>query len=491
MKKPRLIVVGSGMAAARFLEEFVAREGARRFQIEVFGEEPTVSYNRVLLSSVLEGSLEPQALLIHDLSWYRRHKILLRLGVRVDVIARPDHAVHGSDGRWYPYDVLVLATGSRPYLPPISGLTGPGGRLRPGAFVFRTLGDCERILQRSKRSRRAVVIGGGLLGLEAAWGLHRRGLQVDLVHLQRYLMEQQLDPQAGTLLGELVAKKGISLHLGRATQALLWKNHRLEAVSLAEEGPLPADLVVVATGIRPEISLAARSGLAVERGVLVDDCLRSVTDPTIYAIGDCAEHRGKTYGLLAPAWEQARVLAEHLSGNAGVRYEGTRVAARLKVAGLEVLSLGRIKEEPEDEVVLYMEPKKGIYRKLLLRGRRLEGAIVLGETRTSGILSYVFEKNLPVPHDPTALLFDWAESRSAGFLPEGGDDTLCQCNGVARSRVLEALRRGARSVEEIALETRAGTGCGSCRAEIRRLIGSPPFEAASNGSSHGKRAGKL
>ncbi|CAF0691898.1 FAD-dependent oxidoreductase [Candidatus Methylacidithermus pantelleriae] len=471
-RRRRLLLVGNGMAGARFLEELLTRGGTESFEVEVFGEEPTGGYNRVLLSHILEGAMSPWQIITHPPRWYREHGMAFHCGVRVDAIARADQAVHGSDGRWYPYDVLVLATGSRPHVPPLKGLVDRSGKWRNGVFTFRTLGDCRRILRRADRCRRAVVVGGGLLGLEAAWGLACRGLEVHLVHIQGHLMEQQLDPQAGQLVAHYLEARGICVHLRKVALALLWKGNQLQGVSMEGGETLPADLVVIATGVRPETRLAASSGLAVNRGIVVDDKLRSVTDEKVYAIGDCIEHRGKSYGLVAPAWEQARVLAEHvIDPSSNVFYRGSVVGAKLKVAGLEVVSVGRSTEEPKDQVILYTEPARGIYRKLLVRDGRLAGAILIGEAPTCGIIFQYFERGLPVPQDPTALLFDWAsggDDLSLGSLSK--ESLLCQCNGVTRARVMECVLRGARSWKEVAKETRAGTGCGGCRNAIEALL---------------------
>lgn len=477
--KPRLVVVGAGMAAARLLEELRPGEGLARWDVTWIGEEPSEPYNRVLLSSLLQGKQKKEEMLLQPADWGLRHGIHSLFGHRVERIDREKRLVFTED-RTVPYDRLVLATGSRPLLPPISGLQGRDGALRPGVFAFRTMEDCERILAASRSARRAVVIGGGLLGLEAAYGLLAHELEVHVVHLAGHLMEQQLDPGAGAVLRDLLQRQGISIHLHANTQAILGTGEKPEAVRLSDGATLDADLIVLAAGIRPNGELAKGCGLPVGRGILVDDQLRSPADPAVHAIGECAEHEGRVYGLVAPAWEQARVLADLLADrNPHSRYRGSRIATQLKVSGIDLTVFGENEpRHPDDEVFQYAEPKAGVYKKLLLRGGRLVGAILLGESAKGAELLSFFEQETPIP-SPQALLFGSAQGVSPAPAPSD-DQRICFCHSVSKRQLRQAVEGGCSTLRELCEQTRAATGCGSCKPEVKRLLlefrGAPPQE---------------
>jgi nitrite reductase (NADH) large subunit len=338
--KKKLIVIGNGMAGARTVEEILARGGGEQFDITVFGDEPYGNYNRILLSNVLNGSQDPSEIFLNGLEWYRENGIELCAGVRVDVIARPHKTIHCDDGNWYQYDKLVIASGSRPAIPPIAALRKSTGEFRPGIFVFRTLDDCRKIAEYAAKCRRAVVIGGGLLGLEAARGLLNHGAEVHVVHLMGHLMEQQLDPQAGAILKTTIEKMGIPVHLKKLTKAVLGENEVTGLAFDGEPNTLDCEMVVIATGITPNAEIGSRWGLTVERAIVVDDQMRT-SDSDIYAVGECAQHRGRVYGLVAPIWEQAKVLADHItSRNPDCAYQGSKLSTKLKVMGVELASMG-------------------------------------------------------------------------------------------------------------------------------------------------------
>lgn len=468
----KLIVIGNGMAGARTLEEILARGGREKFDIKVFGDEPYGNYNRILLSNVLNGSQDPSEIFLNGLDWYRENGIDLRAGVRADVIARPHKAIHCDDGNWYTYDKLIIATGSRPAIPPIAALRTLKGEFRPGIFVFRTLDDCRRIAEFASKCRRAAVIGGGLLGLEAARGLLNHGLEVHVVHLMGHLMEQQLDPQAGAILKSTIEKMGILVHLKKATKAVLGDDAVTGLAFEGEGATLECDMVVIATGITPNAEIGSRWGLNVERGIVVDDQMRTC-DPDIYAVGECAQHRGRVYGLVAPLWEQAKVLGEHITDlDPNVAYPGSKLATKLKVMGVELASMGVITPDGEHEdVVQFMEPGKGVYKKLIIRDGRLAGGILLGDIGKAAYLMQAFDRGLRLPDERLSLLFDTgAPPAKVTFDEMPAETQICNCNGVNKGAIVQCVNAGKRTARAVINTTRAGTGCGSCKSLVSELV---------------------
>ncbi len=467
--KKKLIVIGNGMAGARTIEEILARGGGEQFAITVFGDEPYGNYNRILLSNVLNGSQDPAEIFLNGLDWYEQHSVTLRAGVRVDVIARPHKAIHADNGEWHQYDKLIIATGSRPSIPPIAALKQSNGDFRPGIFVFRTLDDCRKIADYAATCRRAVVIGGGLLGLEAARGLLNRGVEVHVIHLTGHLMNQQLDPQAGVILKHTIEAMGIQIHLKKLTKAVLGDT-KVSGLAFEDGTTLDCDMIVIATGITPNAEIGSRWGLATERGIVVDDQLRS-SDPDIYAVGECAQHRGRVYGLVAPLWEQAKVLADHITdANPDAAYQGSRIATKLKVMGVELASMGVIAPDGEHEdVVQFMEPKRGIYKKLIIRDGRLAGGILMGDISKAAYLMQAFDRGIRLPEERLALLFDTGAPSAQVTLDEMPDSVqICNCNGVSKGTIVNCVSGGKRSLKAVMETTRAGTGCGSCKALVRR-----------------------
>ncbi|MGW0479865.1 FAD-dependent oxidoreductase [Nonomuraea sp. NPDC003214] len=453
----RLVVVGNGMAGSRLVGEVRARDP--RMTITVFGAEPGRPYNRVLLSNVLAGKARPEQLGLHDLSWYAANRVEAVLGGEVAWIDREARAVHTADGRREPYDLLVLATGSEAIVPPIPGVAR--------AVPFRTLDDCERILKAAEHSRRAVVVGGGLLGVEAARGLAGRGLPVTLLHLAGHLMERQLDAEAGLLLGETLAGLGVETRTGVSAASVEETGVRLAGGELVE-----GDLVVLACGVRPLTALAAEAGLEVRRGVVVDDELRT-DDPSIFAIGECAEHDGTVYGLVAPAWEQASVAADVITGGKA-RYRGSRLVTRLKASSVELAAMGETQLSDEHaEVVRFSHRARGTYRKLVIRDDRLVGAILLGDSDAVGTLTQLFDRGGPVPGDRAGLLFPGLSAAPVADSPVLMPDAakVCQCNNVTKGQIRACWEAGARDVAGVAAATRATTGCGTCRDAVAGIVG--------------------
>ena len=470
--KKNLVVIGNGMAGARVVEEILARDGADQFNITMFGDEPYGNYNRILLSNVLNGSQEESEIFLNPLEWYRENDITLHVGVYAESVLRRSRIVLGADGTTEPYDKLIIATGSRSALPPLEGLTLPDGQYKPGVFVFRTLDDCREIAGYAQGRGRAAVIGGGLLGLEAARGLQNFGVQVDVVHRGKHLMNQQLDPQAGNILKSTMEQMNVGVLLGKDTKAVLGED-RVRSLRFADGSTLACDMVVIAAGIKPNSEIGARCGLTVERAIVVDNQMRSIDDPNVYIVGECAQHRGFVYGLVAPLWEQAKVLADHITGrNLQAAYYGSKVATKLKVMGVEMAAMGVTEAEDErDEIVQFTEPKKGTYKKLIIRDGRLVGGILLGDISKAAYLMQVFDRGTPLPEERLTLLFDiGAPSKKATMEELPLEAQVCNCNGVSKGAILSCVKNGKRSPKAVMDVTRAGMGCGSCKTMVNELV---------------------
>ena len=454
MADERVVVVGNGMAATRLVEELVARDPD--LQITVVGDEPEPSYNRILLSAVLEGTHPEDEIALQPHGFAEEHGVDVRLGSRVAEIDREAREVVLEDRSRLGYDRLVLATGSIPTLPPIRGLVQPDGRLHPKVHAFRSLADCRRLLEAVPQAQRGVVVGGGLLGLQVARALSVRGLEVELVEGTSHLLSSQVGERAGAVLKRSLRKLGTEVYT------------HSRAVRLSDEGlrldngyTLETDLVVLTAGGRPSTSLAKRAGLFVRRGVVVDHALRSVTDDRVHAIGDCAEHSGRATGFVPPAWEQASVLAAVLTGE-DARYDGSRIVARLRATGLDVAVMGD-PEHAEGEVVEVTNPLKGSYRKVVVRGGVVEAAVMVGDLSRVGLLTQLFDRRTVLgPDEPGMLLMTDAPAATA---PLPDDAEVCACAGVSAGRI-----RACPDLDTAVATTRATTGCGGCSEAVRELL---------------------
>lgn len=479
MSKQRLVVIGNGMTGARVVDDLFARGGGDRFDVVMFGDEPCGNYNRILLSSVLSRSHKPDDIFINPLPWYAAKGITLHSGMRVEQIDVHTKHVKAAGGLSERYDTLIIATGSSPVIPPIANVRDEQGAFKQGVFVFRTLDDCERIMRCAETARSAAVIGGGLLGLEAARGLLNWGLETHVIHLMPHLMETQLDPGAADVLRRQLEQMGLVTHLATRTTAVLGHGH-VEGLQFADGAPLACDLVVMAAGIRPNATIAADAGLKVNRGIVVGDDLGCFIDdapaPGVFAVGECAEHRGRVYGLVAPLWEQAARLADRLSGRTPEAvYVGSSVSTKLKVMGVDLAVMGD--KEPvgeDDEVVSYSEPSRGIYKKLIVRNDRLAGAIILGDGAVVPSLLQTFASGMLLTDNRSEALF-LSTSGAIVRRPDGAgsmpDTTrICDCNDVSKAQIIEAVLGGARSVQAVCDATRASTGCGSCRPEVEAIV---------------------
>ncbi|MBO2454071.1 NAD(P)/FAD-dependent oxidoreductase [Actinomadura barringtoniae] len=470
-----IVVVGNGMAGSRFVSEVRSRD--RDVPVTVFGAEPQQPYNRVLLSNVLAGVSAPDQIGLVDPAWYEANDVDARLGVEVVRIDREARVVYASDGSSVPYETLVIATGSNSLIPPFPG-TENG--LPAGAIAFRTLADCHEILAEADGATTAVVVGGGLLGIEAARGLAGRGIEVTVVHLAGHLMERQLDPGAGKVLARTLRRLGIDAHLDASVTALRTGDDagtvRVSGVDLADGRFLAADLVIMACGVKPEVGLARAAGLAVERGIVVDEELTSVTDPAVRAIGECSQYGDTVYGLVAPAWEQATVLADLLTGaDSAARFTGARQITRLKAASVELAAMGETHhgdDDPGVEVMQFADASRGTYKKVVIRDDRIIGAILLGETSTAGTLTQLYDRESPLPSDRLSLFFPGVGGAPEADTPVRIPDaaTICQCNNVSKGQIRACWEKGARTADEVARETRASTGCGGCRSALEGIV---------------------
>ncbi len=470
--KRNLVVIGNGMAGARTVEEILSRGGGDLFNITIFGDEPYGNYNRILLSNVLNGTQEESEIFLNPLAWYADNWITLHSGVRAESILRRAKCVLGEDGKMEPYDKLIVATGSRAFMPPIAGLTLPDGANKAGVFVFRTIDDCREIADFARSGKRAAVIGGGLLGLEAARGLQNFGVEVTVLHLGSHLMDQQLDPQAGAILKSNIEAMGMRVLLGSNTRKVLGEDC-VTGLELAGGRTLDFDIVVICAGIKPNSEIGARCGLTVQRAILVDNQMRSVDDPDVYVVGECAQHRGQVYGLVAPLWEQAKVLADHITGrNPLAAYHGSKLATKLKVMGVEMASMGITEPADErDEIVQFTEPKKGTYKKLIIRDGRLMGAILLGDISKAAYLMQAFDRGTPLPEERLTLLFDiGAPSKKLTIEEMPAEAQVCNCNGVSKGAIVACVQKGRRNPKAVMEATRGGMGCGSCKALISEIV---------------------
>jgi len=470
--RERLVVVGNGMAATRLVEELVDRgyDG----HVTILGDEPGPAYNRILLSAVLEGTHARNALTLRHSAWYADHGIDLRTDSRVLEIERgvePDADLGrtGSprhvmlvDGSTVPYDRLVLATGAIPTLPPIRGLVQMNGTLHPKVHAFRSLADCQRLLAAVPdvlaRRGRAVVVGGGLLGLQVARALSVRGVPTEVVEGTEHLLSAQVDDRGGSVLARSLRRLGTEVYPGTRAVRLTEAGLRLDTGYSLE-----TDLVVLTAGGRPSTALARRAGLFVRRGVVVDSRLASVTDGRIHAIGDCAEHGGRTTGFVSPAWEQAGVLARHLVGEE-VAYRGSRIVARLRATGLDVAVLGD-PEHTSGEVVEVTNPVTGTHRKLVVRDGRIVAGALVGDLSRIGLITQHYDRGTVLgPQEPGALVMaEPPEVARTTVLPD--DVEVCACAGVSAGRI-----RACGSFDDVRSATRATTGCGGCAGAVRELL---------------------
>ncbi|MBC2638326.1 MULTISPECIES: nitrite reductase large subunit NirB [unclassified Rhodococcus (in: high G+C Gram-positive bacteria)] len=473
----KLLVVGNGMAGARTVEEVLNRGGRERFEITMIGDEPYGNYNRIMLSHVLSGeaAVDDEDLILNPVGWYTANGVKLHAGDRAVALDRFAKTVTCESGRVVDYDVLIIATGSNTFFPNMDGLREHDGRLARGVFGFRNIADTNGMLQMAQaHDVSAVVIGGGLLGLEAAYGLRTQGLTVNVVHSPGHLMNQQLDERGGSVLRAEIEKLGVGVHTSMRTTAVLRNEAGLvTGVSFVDGSTLDADMVVVTAGIRPNTELARAAGLVVERGVVVDDQMRCEDEGSVYAVGECAQHRGETYGLVAPVWEQSVILADVLTGSdPEAAYVGSRTTTKLKVAGVDVAAMGvKGPETADDEFVQYYEPRSGTYKSLVVRDGKLIGATLMGDISKAGFLTQAFDGKVPLPEERISMLFDVGAPTAAASAADLPDDLqVCNCNGVSKGDLVARVHSGAKTLTDVCAQTRAGKGCGSCKGLVADIV---------------------
>ncbi len=471
MKKSRLVMIGNGMAGVRTLEELL-KIAPELYDITVFGAEPHPNYNRILLSPVLAGEQTIDEIILNPLSWYAEQGITLHTGRKVVAIDRVKRRVIADDGSTAEYDRLLVATGSMPFILPV-----PGKDLQ-GVIAYRDIADTQAMIDAAARYQHAVVIGGGLLGLEAANGLMRRGMQVTVVHIMPWLMERQLDDVAGKLLQKSLAERGIRFEIGAQTEALVPdRDGRVMALRFKDGRELPADLVVMAAGIRPNTQLAESAGLLVNRGIVVSDTMQTVTDPRIYAVGECAAHRGIAYGLVAPLFEQGKVCATHLAQFGIGRYTGSQVSTKLKVTGIDLFSAGDFMGGEGCEEIVLSDPFAGVYKKLVIKDDKLIGACLYGDTVDGGWYFKLLREGRKVHDIRDKLMFGESNIGDAGHqghnkaaaLADG--DEVCGCNGVSKGTICKAIKdKGLFTLEDVRKHTKASASCGSCTGLVEQLL---------------------
>ena len=462
----RLLVVGNGMATAKLLDELVAGNDLHRFEITVVGEEPHPAYNRILIHKVMLGA-DPATIVMKDRAWCERHRIDLRTGTRVFRLDTERREAHCSRGLKIQYDEVVLATGSRAVLPPIEGVREDDS-LKQGVFLLRTIGDGQEIREAVRVGTQAVVVGGGLLGLEAAKALVDLGARVTVVHRPAGLMERQLDTAAGRMLAARLRMLGID-SVGEHQVRLVHGGTAVSGVELDDGSLLPCSVLLIACGVQSRVDVARASGIPVNRAIRVDDMMSVPGIPGTYAVGECAEHRRDVYGTVAPIYEQVRVLARVLTGRPTSGFSGARVYTRLKVASVDVASMGALDgTRADDEVLVVTEPRRLVYKKLVIRDGRLIGAQFVGDATVAARVLQMWDRAEPLPRHRLDVLC--SEDILFGPSGTGGDAEVCNCHRVPESTIGRAIDEGCRTVEELSARTGAGTGCGSCRGELGRLL---------------------
>ena len=475
MKKMQLVMVGNGMAGVRTLEELL-KIAPDLYEITIFGAEPHPNYNRILLSPVLAGEQTLEQIVLNDWAWYAEHGITLHAGCTVTEVNRARRTVQAVRGTGetisVPYDRLILATGSNPFLLPI-----PGKDL-DGVLAYRDIADTQAMIDAAAQYRHAVVIGGGLLGLEAANGLMKRGMQVTVVHAGEWLLDRQLDPTAGQMLQKALQERGMAFLMQAQTEALLGNAAgRVQAVRFKDGSEIPADLVVMAVGIRPNTALAESMRLHVDRGIVVGDTMQTTTDPRIYAVGECAAHRGIAYGLVAPLFEQGRVAANHLAEFGIGRYLGSQTSTKLKVTGIDLFSAGDFMGGAGTEEIVMSDPGAGQYKKLVLKDDKLVGACLYGNTVDGSWYFQLLREGRSVAELRSSLMLGQsnlgegghAGQNQAAAMPD--DAEVCGCNGVTKGTICKAIKeKGLFTLDEVRKHTKASASCGSCTGLVEQLL---------------------
>jgi nitrite reductase (NADH) large subunit len=473
MKKLKLVMVGNGMAGVRTLEELL-KIAPDLYEITVFGAEPYANYNRILLSPVLAGEQTVKDIMLNDVDWYEENNITLHLGTKITKIDRARRVVIAENGVETEYDRLLLATGSNPFMLPV-----PGKDLS-GVIAYRDIYDTNTMIEASQKYTDAVVIGGGLLGLEAANGLKLRGMNVSVVHLSTTLMDRQLDNVAGKMLQKSLEDRGLNFLLGKSTSALIGdENSHVKAIQFADGTEVKTQLVVMAVGIRPNTALAESAGIHCDRGIIVNDTLQTF-DPRVYAVGECVNHRGTVYGLVAPLFEMAKVCANHLANFGIGRYLGSVTSTKLKVTGIDLFSAGDFMGTDETEEIVLSDPMGGVYKKLVIKDNKLVGACMYGDTVDGSWYFSMLREGKDISEIRDTIMFGETNTTRPGDVGHEGHtkaasmpDTaeVCGCNGVCKGTIVKAIKeKGLFTIEDVRKHTKASASCGSCTGLVEQIL---------------------
>lgn len=470
MKKMKLVMIGNGMAGVRTLEELL-KIAPELYDITVFGAEPYPNYNRILLSPVLAGEQTIKDIMLNELEWYSDNHITLHLGKKIVSIDRVNRLVTAEDGTQAHYDRLLIATGSSPFMLPV-----PGKDLK-GVIAYRDIHDTEQMIAAASQHKHAVVIGGGLLGLEAANGLKLRGMDVSVVHLPAWLMDRQLDQTAAKMLQKSLEERGLQFLLEKNTEALLGDDQgQVRAIRFSDGLEIPAQLVVMAVGIRPNTSLAESAGLYCNRGIVVNDTMQTY-DPRVYAVGECVNHRGTVYGLVAPLFEMAKVCANHLANFGIGRYQGSLTSTKLKVTGIDLFSAGDFTGGKNTEEIILSDPIGGVYKKLVIQDDKLIGACLYGDTVDGSWYFKLLREGKNIAEIRDSLMFGESNTGDVGHeghtkaaaMPDNAE--VCGCNGVCKGTIVKAIKdKGLFTIEDVRKHTKASASCGSCTGLVEQIL---------------------
>ncbi|MES2401049.1 MAG: nitrite reductase large subunit NirB [Pseudomonadota bacterium] len=498
VKKQKLVLVGNGMAGVRTIEELLKID-ASLYDITVFGAEPHTNYNRILLSPVLAGEQTVDEIILNTREWYEENGITLHTSKKVVEVDRIKRIVRAEDGTEAAYDRLLLCTGSNPFMLPV-----PGANLT-GVIAYRDIADTNTMIETAKTHKRAVVIGGGLLGLEAANGLMLRGMDVSVVHVMPTLMERQLDSTAGKLLQKSLESRGLKFLMGAQTQELVGgPDGRVSAIKFKDGTELATDLVVMAVGIRPNTALAESMRIHCNKGIVVNDTMQTVTDARIYSVGECAAHRGIAYGLVAPLFEQAKVAANHLAQFGIGRYNGSLTSTKLKVTGIDLFSAGEFMGSEGSEEIVMSDPFGGVYKKLVIKDDKLIGACLYGDTVDGSYYFKLLRDGRSIADIRDKLMFGESNIGDTGHeghskaatMPDSAE--VCGCNGVNKGTICKAIKdKGLFTLDEVRKHTKASASCGSCTGLVEQILmftaggdysATPKLKAMCSCTDHGHQA---
>jgi nitrite reductase (NADH) large subunit len=471
MKKMKLVVIGNGMAGMRTVEELL-KIAPDFYEITVYGDEPYPNYNRIMLSPVLANEQTIDDIILNSVEWYAENNITLHTGKRINKIDRTKRVVIAEDGTSSEYDRLLIATGSTPFMLPI-----PGKDLE-GVIGYRDIKDTNAMIDAAKVYKKAVVIGGGLLGLEAANGLKIQGMDVTVVHLQDWLLERQLDRTAGKMLQKSLEDKGLKFLMNQQSESVIGENGRVKALRFKDGSEIEADLLVMAVGIRPNFALAESSGIYCNRGIVVNDTMQTY-DPRVYAVGECVAHRGISYGLVAPLFEMAKVCATHLANFGIGRYVGSVTSTKLKVTGVDLFSAGDFSGgEGTEEIVLH-DAVGGIYKKLVIRDDKIIGSVLYGDTGDGSWYFQMLRDGKPIHEIRDHLMFGQDSLGNTGHLGQDkaaamtDEMEVCGCNGVCKGTIVKAIEeKGLFTIDDVKKQTKAGSSCGSCVGLVEQILAS-------------------